>query len=141
MKKLLLVTFISIAMFSKSQDVNYFEKYQPLADSFESIYGVPSSLMLAIAYLESAGGKSKLAVNSNNHFGIKGKNGFRKYESDTASYESFCVLVYNKSFYKRLLNETDPVKWVYALSNANYAGGSNTWPGKVISIISRNELD
>lgn len=141
MKTLLATLFFTVCISANTQESTYIKKYQPLADSFESVYSIPSSLILAIAYLESAGGKSKLAVNSNNHFGIKGKKGFRKYESDTASYKGFCNLVSNKSFYNDLINVTDPKKWVYALSKANYANGSSTWPGKVISIINKYKLN
>lgn len=144
MKKLVLILFLLINLNVFSQDT-YFSKYQNIADSLESIYGIPSSLMLAVAYHESAGGKSKVAKHSNNHFGIKGKNHkvksqYKYFESDTASYEGFCKLVISKSFYSKLKNNTDVKKWVHSLSKTGYAS-SPTWSEKILHIIRKNNLN
>ena len=143
MKIIITTLFLTLSLNTFSQ--TYFQKYQPIADSLEKVYGIPSALMLAVAYHESAGGKSAVAKHSNNHFGIKGKNHkvktkFKYFNSDTASYDGFCKLIVSKQFYGKLKNTTDVKKWVHALSKANYAGGSSTWPTKIISIIKKNNL-
>lgn len=149
MKHLLTLLFsatISVASFSQG----YFSKYQNIADSFEVIYGIPSSVMLGVAYHESGAGKSVAAKYLNNHFGIKGSNNLMKthrikssykgYESVTHSFEAFCLLMTKRSFYTNLKGNTDYKKWVNAISNTNYASGSKTWGPKVISIINKNKV-
>jgi Bax protein len=144
MKKITLTLYflaISIAgMTLFAQSTKYFDKYQAIADSFEVQYQIPSSVMLAIAYFESGGGTSNLAKKSNNHFGMRAGKGWAKYSSDTASYEAFCKLVTRKKFYTTLKGDPDPKKWIYALSRANYAGSSTTWPKKMIYVIRTYKL-
>ena len=140
------ITILFILFYSNLFSQTYFQKYQNIADSLETVYNIPSALMLAVAYHESAGGESKVAKHSNNHFGIKGKNhkvksAFKYYESATASYEGFCRLVLSKKFYSSLKGTKDTKKWVRALSNSNYAGGSNTWEGNVMSVVKKYNLD
>jgi flagellum-specific peptidoglycan hydrolase FlgJ len=135
------ITFLFMIAWSAIFSQTYFIKYQTIADSFETVYRIPSAVILAVAYHESGGGKSNLATKSNNHFGIRGKKSYRKFESDVASYEAFCRLVTRKTFYSRLIECQDPKKWIAALSNANYAGGSATWPKHVIEIIDQYDLD
>ena len=53
------------------QKAAFFEQYAPLAMEQQQKYGIPASVTLAQMYLESAGGKSNLAVTGNNYFGIK----------------------------------------------------------------------
>ena len=147
MKHLLTLLFtatISVASFSQK----YFEKYQNIADSLEVIYGIPSSVMLGVAYHESGAGKSVAAKYLNNHFGIKGSNNlmkthrikssYKSYESVKHSFEAFCILIAKRGFYTNLKGNSDYKKWVNAISNTNYASGSKTWGPKVISIIKNN---
>lgn len=144
-KNVILTIICSLFIYVNSFSQTYFEKYQPIADSLESVYGIPSAIMLAIAYHESGGGKSEVAKHSNNHFGIKGTNKkvnskFRYYESDTASYIGFCNVISNKKFYSKLRGCTDVGKWVNSISACGYAGNSTTWPKKVLSIIRTKNL-
>ncbi len=135
------ITFLFMIAWSAIFSQTYFTKYQPIADSLETVYRIPSSVMLAVAYHESGAGRSKLATRSHNHFGMKGKKGYQSFSSDTASYEAFCRLLTRKKFYVKLVECQDPKKWIAALANANYAGGSTTWPKHVIGIINQYDLD
>lgn len=49
----------------------YIEQYSETAVRHQQEYGIPASITLAQGLLESGAGKSRLAVEGNNHFGIK----------------------------------------------------------------------
>ena len=100
--------------------------------------GIPASITLAQALLESNAGDSKLAVNSNNHFGIKCRAKClgctcRNYGDDTR-YDMFRVfdsVADSFSEHSRLLNTSryaglkayglDYVKWAHGLKKCGYA--------------------
>lgn len=79
--KLRIVPFLFLLMCNlqliaqNDQDVlDYIEKYKTLAIEEQVRIGVPASITLAQGIHESTAGKSELAVNGNNHFGIKCKS-------------------------------------------------------------------
>lgn len=118
---------------------SYIDKYSSLAVSEMQRTGVPASITLAQGLLESGAGTSRLAVNANNHFGIKCHKSWRGetiYHDDDAPQE--CFRAYSKpedSFrdhsdflryydrYKPLfdLEITDYKGWAYGLKQAGYA--------------------
>lgn len=49
----------------------YIERFAPIAVQEMEKYGIPASISLAQGLLESRAGTSKLAVQTNNHFGLK----------------------------------------------------------------------
>ena len=49
----------------------YIEEWKQTALENQADYGIPASIIMAQALLESSAGQSELAVNANNHFGIK----------------------------------------------------------------------
>ena len=81
----------------------YIDKYKDMAMHQQEKYKIPASITLAQGLLESGAGRSRLAIEANNHFGIKTPGGwtgpyiladddrpnekFRKYRSVAESYE------------------------------------------------------
>lgn len=65
-------------------------------------YKIPASITLAQGILESGSGKGRLAVEANNHFGIKchGWTGKKIYHDDDASQECFRKYDYAKSSFE-----------------------------------------
>ncbi len=51
--------------------LNYIDEWKATAVQQQADYGIPASITMAQALLESGAGQSELAVNANNHFGIK----------------------------------------------------------------------
>lgn len=136
---------------------DYISVYKAKAVNEMLIHGIPASITLAQGMLESANGNSDLAVNANNHFGIKchkewcgptftkdddEKNEcFRKYENVNESYNDHSMFLKTRSRYAFLfqLSKTDYAAWARGLKSAGYA----THPGyaeKLIDLIERNRL-
>lgn len=127
----------------------YIEKHKEAAIRYMEEFGVPASIILGIAYHESAGGNSKIARYLNNHFGIKGKNNsteirsaYKGYDSVSDSYRDFVELMERRRQYSKLIDLYGPgnyKSWVYGIARGGYAA-SKTWPSQVIAIIDKYEL-
>lgn len=135
----------------------YIEQYKGIAMSNMKNFGIPASIILAQGILESGAGKSSLAVNSNNHFGIKCHNDwegevvhqdddsekecFRKYEDPAGSYKDHSKFLTTKKRYASLfsLAKGDYVAWAMGLRAAGYATDP-LYPEKLIAYIERYDL-
>ena len=120
-------------------------------------YGIPASITLAQGILESAAGTSRLAVQANNHFGIKCHNDwsgekiyhdddknnecFRKYEYAEQSFIDHSQFLKDRPRYSFLfeLDKTDYKAWAKGLKQAGYATDPN-YPKRLIELIERYEL-
>ncbi|MEX0635475.1 MAG: glucosaminidase domain-containing protein, partial [Ferruginibacter sp.] len=134
----LLLPIVSVAQ-SRQTAAQYIEKYEETAKTEMRRYGIPASIKLGQGILESSAGNSDLAMEANNHFGIKCKKDwtgpafnkdddakdecFRKYESVLASYEDHSQFLKNSSRYASLflLSQDDYKGWAHGLKQAGYA--------------------
>lgn len=70
-----IVAFLAaMSLSAQRQDptyLSYIEVWKETAVANQADYGIPASIIMAQALLESAAGQSELAVNARNHFGIK----------------------------------------------------------------------
>jgi len=121
----------------------YINRYKDLAISEMRRSGVPASITLAQGMLESDYGRSRLAVQANNHFGIKCHNGwtgatithhddrsnecFRKYRNAEESFYDHSDFLTSTPRYSDLfkLNPTDYKEWARGLRQAGYATNPN----------------
>lgn len=118
--------------------------------------GVPASITLAQACLESHDGCSRLAKEANNHFGIKCSDWrgpsfiqdddkkdecFRKYNSTLDSYDDHSLFLKTRPRYSFLfeLEPTDYKGWAKGLKSAGYATDP-TYATRLIKIIEDNQL-
>jgi hypothetical protein len=119
--------------------------------------GVPASITLAQAILESNSGESNLAKKHNNHFGIKCKSDwtgakayqdddakqecFRAYETAEVSFKDHSNFLKNRPNYVDLflLDPVDDTAWAYGLKKAGYATATD-YPKKLLKIIDDYEL-
>jgi len=121
-----------------------------MADSLSEQYGVPTSVILGIAIMESASGTSRNCKLLNNHFGIVGKNDllktkgvktrYKQYPDARASYRAFCKLMTKKKFYKKLKGNMDHRLWADAISKAGYSEIPEIWKQRLLDIIRKNKL-
>ncbi|MCA5006671.1 glucosaminidase domain-containing protein [Sphingobacterium bovistauri] len=136
--------------------LNYIERYKGIAVSEMEKYGIPASIKLAQALLESGNGNSSLAIEANNHFGIKcggvwkGKSitkaddnpndCFRVYENPEQSFRDHSEFLLRKRYEKLFsLNKNDYKGWAYGLKEAGYATNPR-YPELLIDLIERYEL-
>jgi len=146
--RILFCVILSILVFSLSSQTEYFNKYKPLADSLSEKYEVPSCIILCVGFLESGGGKSKVATILNNHFGIVGKNNLDKkdrfnskykyFYSVSDSYNSFCKLITSKAYYSTLKGNKNIDKWAIAIASKGYAENANLWSRYIIKLAKKN---
>jgi len=127
----------------------YISQYKDIAVSEMKRTGIPASITLAQAIVESKYGTSTLATSSNNHFGIKCKsnwegkryyfkdddyqNGrlvpscFRSYEDPVQSYYDHSDFLLENNRYQPLflLERTDYRGWALGLKKCGYATASH----------------
>jgi hypothetical protein len=120
-------------------------------------YGIPASITLAQGLLESNAGRSRLATQANNHFGIKvggswtgpyivqsddrPDDRFRKYKSVRDSYIDHSKFLQQKRYqglYR--LSKTDYKGWARGLKAAGYAT-SPTYAEALIRVIEMYSLN
>ncbi len=135
---------------------SYFIKYKDIAIREMLRYGIPASITLAQGVLESGAGRSRLATEANNHFGIKCHDWtgrtvshnddldgecFRAYNSALESYEDHSKFLTGRQRYNSLflLPRTDYRAWAYGLKRAGYATNPN-YANSLISIIELYQL-
>ena len=161
MKRVITVIFLfiifSVQLFAQKQSrEEYINKYKNLAIREMNKYGIPASITMAQACLESGDGNSRLATMANNHFGIKCHNWtgktftysddmanecFRKYDSAEDSFRDHSEFLTNGKRYQSLfsLDKTDYKSWAHGLKAAGYAT-SPIYAQKLIEIIEKNYL-
>ncbi len=135
---------------------SYIDAWKGVAIKQMKQYGIPASIVLAQALLESANGNSALAREANNHFGIKctndwtgktyHKNGegggdcWRKYNNASESFADHSKFL-QKTRYADLfkLGSTDYKGWARGLKKAGYATNPK-YPELLINMVDKYNL-
>lgn len=157
---LLVLALISGKLFSQITDnetLNYIKKYKAIAIKEMRDYKIPASITLAQGILESNSGRSELAVNARNHFGIKCHKEwkgdtylydddekdecFRVYSNPEESFRDHSLFLTTRDRYSILfdLNIKDYEAWAKGLKVAGYAT-DKSYPTRLIDLINRYEL-
>lgn len=172
-KKVLIIAALFVLganIYAQGDDRNqkYIEKYKKIAIQEMERAGIPASIKLAQALLESGAGKSDLAKRANNHFGIKCgkywegkgyykkdddyndrgeliKSCFRVYKNPEASFIAHSEFLLDPSKHERYgflfdYKITDYKAWAKGLRRAGYAT-SKSYSRKLIDIIERYKLN
>ena len=160
-KHILTFLLLCVCLFTRGQRTNqafwsYIDKYKDWAVEQMHQYNIPASITLAQGLLESNAGRSRLATQANNHFGIKvggswtgpyivqsddrPDDRFRKYKSARDSYIDHSKFLQGKRYqglYK--LGRTDYKGWARGLKAAGYAT-SPTYADALIRVIEMYNL-
>ena len=138
----------------------YIKRFAPVAQAEMQRSGIPASIILAQALLESDAGQSKLAKQTNNHFGMKcfskncrkghcsnftddsHKDFFVQYGNAWASYRDHSKFLKSGKRYKKLFNydASDYKSWARGLAKAGYATDKQ-YGEKLIAMVQSLGLD
>jgi LysM repeat protein len=153
---LLLVTLFANSQ-TKMSRKEYIDTYKAISIREMHRSGIPASITMAQACLESSNGNSSLTRKSNNHFGIKCRNDwkgarvyhnddklnecFRKYRTAEESYIDHSDFLVQNPRYQSLftINSKDYKTWARGLKKAGYATDPN-YPSRLIKIIEDEKL-
>ena len=153
----MLSPFFVIGQNKSNSTQDYINTYTKIAIEQEKQYGIPACITLAQGILESGSGRSRLATEANNHFGIKCHNDwkgkkiykdddkqnecFRVYDNAEQSYIDHSLFLVGKKRYAELfkLKITDYKGWAKGLKKAGYAE-DREYPQKLIGLIEKYNL-
>ena len=161
-KRIFLVLALALALVMQAQVQNaaylkYINEWKETAVQQQKDYGIPASITMAQALLESAAGKSELAVNARNHFGIKCTSDwfggvyyydddskgecFRQYKDAAESFKDHSVFLQRPRYATCFeIAIEDYEGWAYRLRECGYATDKLYAP-KLIKIIEDYRLD
>lgn len=161
-KKLFLIILLGAAFLTGSLTLHadryqdYIDKYSDIAIKEQASHGIPASITLAQGLLESAAGRSTLATEGNNHFGIKCHSDwtgetmlrsddapdecFRVYDSPEESFADHSRFLKRKRYAPLFeLEITDYSGWASGLKKCGYATDPN-YASRLTAIIERYSL-
>lgn len=142
----------------KTTRQQYIDQFAKLAIQEMNEFHIPASITMAQACLESRDGNSPLAVDANNHFGIKCNSSwtgpsvrqdddtrnecFRKYKTAIESFRDHSKFLTGSTRYSFLFDYDikDYKKWAYGLKKAGYATDPQ-YPERLLKIINDFQLD
>ncbi len=157
---IIVLSCLSVGLWAQSKNATYeayIDEYREVAIEQQRRHGIPASITMAQAILESAAGQSELATKANNHFGIKctsdwpGKTYkyddnrqnecFRKYVDVADSYEDHSLFLKRKRYESLFaLSMGDYKNWAYGLKACGYATDPK-YPEKLIRLIELYDLN
>lgn len=159
-RTLLLIIYIwcaTLGVMAQDAYQQYIDKYKDMAIQQMHLYRIPASITLAQGLLESNAGRSTLATEANNHFGIKvggtwtgpyvlrdddaRNERFRKYKDAAQSFEDHSLFLSARGRYSSLFNldPHDYKGWAYGLKQAGYATNPR-YAKLLIDLIERYDL-
>ena len=162
MRKTILLAALACTMSLAAQHQNaaylaYIKEWKSVAVENQKDYGIPASIIMAQALLESAAGTSELAMNANNHFGIKCNNDwmggvyyydddskgecFRQYPDAAYSFKDHALFLQRPRYatcFEIALEDYEG--WARRLKECGYATDMNYAP-KLIKLIETYRLD
>ncbi len=116
----------------------FINKHYKAAKRLELNYGIPPALTIAQAALESGWGKSRLATEDKNYFGIRRNHKNMKYSSISDSFEDYAAVLQNRCYNLHAPKNLD--EWMQALTECHYCTKKG-YTGHLKQIIKKYKLD
>ncbi len=114
----------------------YINRFSKVAQAEMQKYGVPASIKMAQAIIESWAGQQSATLSTNNHFGVPLSN--RTYNSAWENWRTHTL--YMRDQYATLLKEgANYKKWAKSLQEAGYSN-DRKYDQKLIEIIEKYQL-
>ncbi len=148
---------VGVKSLKDKKTLKYIERFSDVAITEMNKFGIPASIKMAQALVESRAGQSKLAQNNNNHFGMKcfsknckkghctnatddhHKDFFRNYANSWDSWRSHSQLLSQGRYKKLQKYGKDYREWAKGLKEVGYATDKK-YATKLINIIEKYEL-
>ena len=116
----------------------FINKHYKAAKRLELDYGIPPALTIAQAAIESGWGKSRLATEDNNYFGIRRNHKNMKYNSISESFEDYAAVLQNRCY--NLHAPKNLEEWMQALTECRYCTKKG-YTGHLKQIIKKYNLE
>ena len=133
--------------------INYLKRFAKVAVVEQKKFGIPASVTLAIALIQSKAGTNDRSQRSNNHFDLiatpdwksvteeYGNLRFRKYETAWLSFRDHSYYITSGQFTPlSKLNSNDYKVWLRSLHNLKYADNSESFVNDVQETIEKYKL-
>ncbi len=148
---------VSANTLQEKKALAFINKYKEMAITEMKKFGIPASIKMAQALIESRAGQSRLALNNNNYFGMKcfsskckkghctnatddhHKDFFRKYQNVQESWRAHSSLISQGRYASLSQFGNDYKKWATGLKKAGYATDKN-YAKKLINTIEKYKL-
>lgn len=148
---------VSSGALSNNEVKAFIKKYAPVAKKEMELYGIPVSIKMGQALIESRAGTSRLARSNNNFFGMKcfsrnckkghcsnatddhHKDFFRKYASVSDSFRAHSTLLSGARYKALKAHKNDYKKWAVGLKKQGYATDKR-YANKLINTIEKYKL-
>ncbi len=136
---------------------SYIRRFKDVAIAEKEKFGIPASIKMAQAIVESNAGQSALSTKNNNHFGIKcfsktckkghcanfgddsHKDFFRKYDSAWESWRAHSEMIAGGRYKSLLKHGDDYRKWAHGLKAKGYATAKH-YEQTLVSMIEKYHL-
>lgn len=149
---LCIVLFTGNTAFAQRSVTRYVTNHKEMAVKLMNETGIPASVILGVAMLESGSGTSKNARLLHNHFGIVGKNKlhkikgatyrskYREFSSDAESYQFFARMITRRKWYKQVKGKSEYKVWLAHMNHGGYSSAGQEWIKRVSSMITKHKL-
>jgi Bax protein len=149
---LCITLFAGNTAFAQRSVTRYIDNHRETAVKLMNETGIPASVILGVAMLESGSGTSRNAKVLHNHFGIVGKNKlhkvkgatyrskYKEFESDADSYKYFVRMLAKKKWFNKIKGKPEYKLWLTNMNHGGYSSAGQEWVKRVTKLITKHKL-